>query len=439
MDICGSPRSWSLLVHTSWPLEYALRVFDQIPPIASSPKHQSTQPAYIQIKPTLTGSHILAPTFRAVATACSLAIIGSLVSLAFLLVWRSQPKPPPAHLSESTVLRIHDMASRQPYHMPPDGDGDPGTFAALPFARNPRKQSLFMFWVLFLLIFSAVAYVLSPLWQVTVFSYIAEKRTALSWTLTLILSLVLANIAGGFLQFVFFLVPIIKLTIQWTKWIVFMISVGPTSTFPSAYLQIARVTQYLSHWYFGIPQNQPLPHRVECSTALVSSVVSAASGYHLISSRVARNYTLLLKSAVQGSLNNLFDFYVSLQQTAFLLAPTTYFQGWAWWSTKHILKFTLGELSWTRISWPKLSVMLAPTLIICAYSIYKYNQVIKPPRSILQLALDPIHQKLHQQQISSQRRDVELVEIKRLLQSMDARFADAFGGGPSVQVQEPPS
>lgn len=358
MDICGLPRSWSLLVHTSWPLEYALRVFEQNPSTAYSPK-PTLSPTRIQVKPSLTGFHVLAPPFGVVAIACGLAIVGGLISLAvFLLLWSSRPPPPKpqaAILSESTVLRIYDMASRQPYQMPPDGDGDPGTFPALPFARNPRKQSLFIFWLCFLAIAGAIAYVLSPFWQVAVTSYIAQKHATLSWTFTLILSVVLANIIGQFLQFAFFFVPIIRSAIQWAKWIVIITSVEPAATVYAAYLQVARTAQYLSHRYLGIPLNLPLPERIERSTTLVSTAVSAVGGYHLISSRVARNYTLLLKSIFQVPLS-LCDTYVSLRHAP--IFPTYHFQIWAWWTTKHILRFVLGELSWTTISWQKLSVRL---------------------------------------------------------------------------------
>ncbi|KAJ7355367.1 hypothetical protein DFH08DRAFT_852300 [Mycena albidolilacea] len=422
MDSCDLPRSWLPLL--SWPLEYAVHAFDQSRFTVYSPKHTLTWTAHIQTKPTVTSFYVLSPTLYALATACSLAVIGSLTSLAvFLFIWWSR-HPPPKHvaaLSPSTVLRIHEIASRQPYHMPPDGDGDPGSFAALPFARSPRKQSLFIFWLLFLVIAGILAYVLRPLWHAAVSSYIVEKHATLSWTFTFVLSVVLANICGRFLQFAFFLVPITRSTIQWTEWIVVVIAVKPAVTITDAYLEVARITQYLSHWYLGIPLNLALPGPIDRSSALVSSAVSAVGGYHLISSRVARNYTLILKSMVQGPLN-LFDFYVSLRRSP--LFPTPHFRTWAWWAVKHLLRFTLGELSWTSISYPKVFVLLTPALVICAYRIYKYNQVIMPPRTALQIAVDRIDSRLNRYETSSRRRDVEVADIKRLLQNIDKQFAN---------------
>ncbi|KAJ7634101.1 hypothetical protein DFH06DRAFT_678144 [Mycena polygramma] len=439
MEICGPPHSWSLLGHTSWPLEYALRVFDHsLPHTVYSPKHTSVWPSRIQIKSTPTNFYVLAPNFRVVATACSLAIIGSLIVLGVsVAVWAQYPKPKPqtAALSESTVLRIHDLASRQPYHMPPDDDGDPETFSALPFAENPRKQSLLIFWLVLLLVVGVIAWFLRPLWHVAVSSYVAEKHATLSWGLTLFLSAVMANISGGFLQFAFSLVPIIKSTIHWTKWFAIMISVEPPAAVRSAYWHITRTAQYLSHWYFGIPHDHALPDPLERSATVVSTAVSVVGGYHLISSRIARNYTLLLKSLAQWPLN-LFNLYLSLRKAP-ILAPTNLFQSWGWWAARHLLIFSVGELSLSTISWPKLTVLLAPTLIICAYNIYKYNQVIILPRSALQLAFDSLERKLYRQEISAHRQNIELVEIKRIVQNIDMRFAAALPVA-QAQAQDPP-
>ncbi|KAJ7252705.1 hypothetical protein B0H12DRAFT_1117441 [Mycena haematopus] len=425
MVITRLPHAWSVWVQ-SWAHEYAHSAFDHCQFMANSLKHTSTRPVRIQNMPgpSLTGCHVLASTFPEVATACSLAIIGTLISMAvFLFLWNTQhrpPKPQVAALSESTVLQIYDMASRQPYQMPPDGDGDPGTFPVLPFARNPRKQSVFVFWLLFLVIAGAVAYV-------AVSSFIVEKHATLSWTFALVLSMVLANISGRFLQFAFFLTPIIRSTIQWAHWILVIVAVEPAATANSAYLQVTRITQALSHWYFGIPHNLALPERIERSTTLISSAVSAAAGYHLISSRVARNYTLVLKSIVKESLG-LLDFYVSLRHAPFF--PTHHFQIWSWWTMKHTLRFILGELSWASISYLKLFVLLTPTFIICAYRIYQYNQVIIPP---IQLEFKRLNGRLDRQEVSFRRRDVEVAEIKRILQNIDQRFANfgagGFGGG----------
>ncbi|KAF8216395.1 hypothetical protein K438DRAFT_1953344 [Mycena galopus ATCC 62051] len=415
MDICGPPRVWSSLVRP-WPL---LHAFDQ------SRKDTSTRSDRIRIPgATTTGFHVLAPTFRTVATAYALVAVGALVSLALLFLWRSRhppPKPQIAALSESTVLRIYEIASRQPYQMAPDGDDDPGTFAALPFARNPRKQSLFIFWFLFLLVAGMVVYFLRPFWLAAVSEYMVEKHAKISWTVTVILSVILGMISGRFLQFVFFFVPIIKSTFQWISWIVLTVAVNPAVTASSAYMQVTQISQYLSHWYLGIPFDHALSARAERSTMLVSNAISAAAGYHLISSRVARNYTLILKSLVQGPLD-LFNSYVSLRHAPFL--PTNRFQIWAWWAMRHSLRLSLGELSWASISYPKLSVLLTPALTICAYSIYKYNQAIIPPRSAIQLALNRLHGRLYRQEISSQRRDVEIAEIKRILQNLDHQFAN---------------
>ncbi|KAJ6493657.1 hypothetical protein C8R47DRAFT_416061 [Mycena vitilis] len=428
MEICGPPDSWSLLAHTSWPLEYALRVFElSLPPTVRAPKHTSVWPSRIQIKSTPTNFYVLAPTFRVAATACSLAIIGSLVVLVVCVaIWTQslEPKPQTAALSESTVLRIHDLASRQPFNMPPDDDGDPGTFSALPFAENPRKQNLLIFWLALLLAVGVMAWFLRPVWQVPVSSYVAEKHATLSWGLTLFLSAVMANISGGFLQFAFSLVPITKSTIHWAKWFVIMVSVEPPAAVRSAYWRITRAAQYLLHWYFGIPHDHALPDPLERSATVVSTAVSVLGGYHLISSRIARNYTVLFKSLSQWPLN-LFGLYVSLRQAP-ILAPTNLFQSWGWWAARHLLIFSVGELSLWTISWSKLTVLLTPTLIICAYNIYKYNQVIIPPRSALQLAFDSLERKLYRQEISAHRQNIELVEIKRLVQNIDMRFAAAL-------------
>ncbi|KAJ7043516.1 hypothetical protein C8F04DRAFT_1072339 [Mycena alexandri] len=421
MSVCGFPRPWSLLVH-AWSLEHGLRAFDSNPSVGYSSKHRSTWPPHI--KPTLTELQD-GPTFH-VATACSLAIVVSLVTLvAFLVLWRSQRSPPklqPAVLSEATVLRIHDMASRQPYQMPPDGGGDPGTFAALPFSENPRKQSLFLFWLCFLLVAGAAAYFFSTFWVDAVSTYVTQKYSTLSWIVTLILSVVLANVSGQFLKFMFFLVPAIRSTIQCIHWIGVMMAVRPALAAHTSYLRVTQVAQYLSRWYFGIPVGLPLPERVGRSTVLVSGAVSAVGGYHLISSRVARNYTVLLKALFRGPLN-LFDFYISLRTAQEL--PTTHFQIWAKCAVKHLLRFALGELTWRTVSRPKLFVLVGPTLIICTYIIYRYNQVVVPPRSQLQVALDPIYRKLYQQQILSQRQDIALGEINRILQNIDRQFTNA--------------
>ncbi|KAJ7733241.1 hypothetical protein DFH07DRAFT_845847 [Mycena maculata] len=421
MDVCHPPVFWSPLAHTSrdaWPLEYALRAFVGRWSTASfSLEEASTWPTHIGLKPTLTSFHVTRPALHLVATACSVAIIASLTSLAlFLLVWKFQnppSKPEVAVLSERAVLRIHDMASRQPYPMPPDDGGD-GIFPVLPFAKNPRKQSLFIFW-LFLLVFGCVvAYVLSPLWVIVVSSYVADNHSRLSWTLTLVLSAVLANISVQFLQFVFFVWPPIKSTIQWANWMVF-ISFKSAYTAHSAYLRGIQIAQYLSHRCLGVPLDHPLPRPIDRLAIFIAGVVSAVGGYHLISSRVARNYMLILKSIIQAP-QRLGHIYFSLRQAP--IFPTHHFQNWAWWAAKRILTYILGELSWRSISWPKLFVLLGPTLVVCVYGIYKYNQVIVPPRSSLQLALDPIH--------GEQRRQaIELAEIYRILKNLDQQFANA--------------
>ncbi|KAJ7180563.1 hypothetical protein C8R46DRAFT_1318554 [Mycena filopes] len=417
MNLCHLPRSWTLLVHT-WSLEHALWASHPNPFVGYPPRHTSTWPP--QIKPTMTEFREEPPS-NVVATACSLAIIGGLVTLvASLAFWSSQrpppPKLPPAALSEATVLRIHDMASRQPYpQMPPDDGGDPGTFTALPFSKHPRKQSLFLFWFCFLLLAGAVAYFLSPFWVGAVSTYVTEKYSVLSWIVTIFLSVALANISGQLLQFVFFLLPGIRSAVRCIHYVVLMISVKPASTAHAFYLRLTQIAQYLSRWYLGIPVGIPLPPRVDRSTTLVSGAVSAVGGYRLISSRAARNYTVILKALFRGPLN-LWNLYVSLRFAP--IFPTGHFQHWARWAAKHILRFALGR----TISVSKLFVLLGPTLVICAYIIYRYNQVVIPPRSQLQLALDPIHRQLYQQQILSQRQDIALGEINRVLQNIDRKL-----------------
>ncbi|KAJ7115865.1 hypothetical protein C8R44DRAFT_983814 [Mycena epipterygia] len=417
MEICHLSRPWSFLSHTSldsWPLEYTLRAFIRHPSIDTfSPKHTSQRP-HFELQPTLTTFHTKGPPLRLVATACSLALIGSLISLAvFLLLWTSKIPPTKAPvgaaLSETTVLRIHDMASRQPYLMPPPDGGDDGTFTFLPFADNSRKQSLFMFWLVFLVVAGVAAYYFRPVWLPAVLRHIAEQNNRLSWTGTIFLSVVLAKLTARFLAFAFFLVPVIKSTILWIKWMAITIFVKPATTAHSAHLEVARIAHCISHWYLGIPLNRPLPERVDRSITQVSSVVSVVAGYRLISSRVARNYALIIKSMIQRPLE-VGHIYLSLRHADFL---TNRFQTWGWWATKHILRFSLGELSLRSISWLKLSALTAPSLVICAYAIYKYNQVIVPPRTVLQVALDPIHRELYEQRIGAHKRDVKLAEITR--------------------------
>ncbi|KAJ7504482.1 hypothetical protein B0H11DRAFT_519833 [Mycena galericulata] len=420
MNICGLPLSWPSLIHTSleaWPIEYALPAFVRRPLIASSPPKVAS--THVELKPTLTSFHVLGPTLHLVATACSLAIIVGLTSLALLLLlWSRRPENPTPKpggvLSERAVLRIYEIASRQPYPMPPDDGGGDDTFPALPFANNARKQSLFIFWLFLLVVGCAIAYALSPIWFAVVASFVADKRSRLSWTLTLILSAILANISGQFLRFAFILWAVMKSTIQWAKWMVLMISVEPAVTAHSAYLQVTRIAHYLSHWCFGSPLDQPLPQHIDRSATFMSFVASALGGYHLISSRVVRNYMVILKSIIHGS-RKLGHLYFSWRQAP--IFPTNYFQYWAWWVTKYVLTFSLGELSWTSISWPKLLMLLGPTIILCAHGIYKYNQVIVPPRSHLQLALDPISRE-------QRRQAIELMDVHRLLKNLDHQFAN---------------
>ncbi|KAJ6591672.1 hypothetical protein DFH09DRAFT_1137659 [Mycena vulgaris] len=440
MDICHLHLSRSLIAaHTSlhsWPLENALRAFIGQPYIAHThiaTKHTWPWPMYPELKPTLTSLYAPGPTPRLVATACSVALIGSLVSLAlFLFVWRSAtslPKPERAALSENAILRIHKMASRQPYPMPPDDGGDGATFPALPFARNPRKQSLFIFLLFLLLVAGTAAYFLSPFWLGAVSRHVSEQHNKVSWALTVVLSTILVNISDRFLQFAFFLVPPIRSIIQASIWMVVTVLFKPAATAHSAHLQSARIAHYLSHRCFGIPLNRPLPARVDRSTTLVSSAVSAVGGYRLVSSRVARNYMLILKAMVQEPLE-LVQIYSSVKDAR--LFPTNIFQSWAWWATKHLLTFILGELSWRSISRPKLFVLLAPTLSICSYGIYKYNQVTVPPRSYLQLSLDPIHHELQRQAVeqADMKRilHVEQTDMKRILQRLDQLFANLDQG-----------
>ncbi|KAJ7224358.1 hypothetical protein GGX14DRAFT_425346 [Mycena pura] len=302
------------------------------------------------------------------------------------------------------------MASRQPYRMPLDGGGDPETFPALPFAGSPRKQSLFICWLFFLLAAAAVAYVLSPFWVVVLSSLLVQKRNSLQWILILLMSAALMNISAPFLQFVFVLAAILRASVKWTRWILFELLSKPVTTTNAAYLQISHITHYFAHQLFGIQSSDhPFHRRLEQCVALASSTMSAAGGYHLINSRVARNYTVILKSGFEG-LVQIFDLCASLRHTSFL--PTSYFQSWAWWATAHILEFALGGLSWQWTSWSKLFVLLGPTLLVCLYQIYQYIQVIVPPRSKLDIAVDSIRQT---QQMLFQRQAVEQAEWNRLL------------------------
>ncbi|KAK7030702.1 hypothetical protein R3P38DRAFT_868834 [Favolaschia claudopus] len=414
----------------------ALHIFDLSRFTSISPKH-TTWPTAVRDEPTPTYPARVIATISTVAISCSLlTIIGVLSLTVLLLTWRPRtpkPHPAPAALSEATVLRIYDLASRQPYPMPPDDDGDPDTIPVLPFARNPRKQSLFLFWLLFLLIAGAVAHVLAPLWQPALTTYIVEKHATLSWTFTFFLSAILVNISGQFLQFIFALIPITKGFIEWVTWTVFVMAIQPSVTAYSTYMYVRRATEYLSRWYFAIPLDQIMPERTGRSAAIVSSAFSAVGGYRLASSRVARNYALVLKSMVQGPLD-LFNVYVSLKDVP--IFPTSHFQTWARWSMAHVLRFTLGELTWTTVSYRKLFVLVFPSLVICAYHIYKYNQVIVPPRSALQVAFDRLHSRLYKHEIASQRRDVEVAEIKLLLKGLDAKFTNFSTMGRSAGSAE---
>ncbi|KAJ7449619.1 hypothetical protein FB451DRAFT_1287476 [Mycena latifolia] len=436
MDICYFPLSWSFAARTSldsWPpLENVFRAFIGHTSIGSfQPKRTWTTPIHIDLTPTLTSLHDPCPTLRLVATACTITIIGSLVSLAvFLFVWRSVNSPTKAEraiLSETAILRIHEMASRQPYPMPPDDGGGDGTLPALPFAQNPRRQSLFIFWIFFLLVAGAATYFLSPFWTIPVSRHIAQQHNKLAWTLALVLSVVFANIADRFCQFAFFLVPPVRSAIQAAIWVAITLFFKPAATAHSASVQVTRMANYLSHWYLGIPLGRPLPERVHRSSTFLSSAVTAVGGYHLVSGRVARNYMLILKLMVQEA-RRLVHLYFSLQDAPI---PTTHFRSWAWWGTKHILTFILGELSWRSISWSRLSILLGPTLTICSYNIYKYNQNIVPPRSHLQLALDPIRHEL-------QRQAVGQADLKRLLQKLDQRLANADLGSKVGAVDSLP-
>jgi hypothetical protein len=326
------------------------------------------------------------------------------MSLTVRVLWRttgSSQKPERAVLSEETVLRIHEMASHQPYPMPPDGGGG-GTFSGLPFDQN-HKKSLFIFWLFFLAIAGAAAYYLSPFWLDVVSRHVTDQHSRLSWALTFVLSAVLANMSDRFLQFVFFLVPPIRSFIQGATWMLVTLYLKPATTAHSAYGQVMKMANRLSHWCFGIPLPLLLPARVDRSTTLMANAVSVVSGYHLINSRIARNYMLILKSLVQEPLH-LRHAYFALRDAP--IFPTIYFQSWTWWAMNHILRFILGELSWRSISWlklfvrhsyfvsrilPKLTplkVLLAPTAIIWSYSIYKYNRVVRPLRSLDALPLD---------------------------------------------------
>jgi hypothetical protein len=46
-----------------------------------------------------------------------------------------------------------------------------------------------------------------------------------------------------------------------------------------------------------------------------------------------------------------------------------------------------------------------------------------PPRTALQIAVDRIDSRLNRYETSSRRRDVEVADIKRLLQNIDKQFA----------------
>ncbi|KAJ7077846.1 hypothetical protein B0H15DRAFT_555940 [Mycena belliarum] len=422
MDICGPPLPRAFMSgHTSksWALESALRaLIRQRPTFPEGHAWTQSMHSDSDLKPTLTSLHDPGPTLRAVATAYSIAIIVSLVAL--LLIWKCASSPTEskdAALSEATILRIHEIASRQPYPGPPDDeDGEPGTFPALPFFQNPRRQGLFIFWLFFLLVTGAAAYLLSPFWAPPVSRHITEQHNKLAWMLTLCLSVVLANISDRFCHFAFFLVPPVKLTIHAAAWIVVTLVFEPVVFGHSASLQIRRIARYLAHLYLRIPLDFPLPTPVDRLTTLVSGAVSALGGYHLISSRVARNYMFISKSLISQATQKLVHTQTSLGEAAI---PTIYYQSWARWVTRYLLNFILarGQLSWNKVSWLKLSVLLGPALILCSYNIYKYNQIVVRPRSQLQLALDPIHQELRRQAVGQ-------ADVKRLLQKLDKRFRD---------------
>ncbi|KAJ7155507.1 hypothetical protein C8R43DRAFT_1000192 [Mycena crocata] len=201
--------------------------------------------------------------------------------------------------------------------------------------------------------------------------------------------------------------------------------VKPATTAQAVHVQATRSANFLSHWYFGIPHNDPLPAGIDRSNTVISTLVTALGGYHLLSSRVARSYMVILKSILHGFLD-VGQIYVALRHAP--ISPTIRFQNWAWWATKHILKFILGDSGSTSTSWLKLFVLVTPMLVVWIYCIYKYNQVTTPPRSWLQVALDPIHNDLYHQQIWSQRQAVELVEMKRILLKLDQRLATANQG-----------
>ncbi|KAJ7672667.1 hypothetical protein B0H17DRAFT_1084176 [Mycena rosella] len=400
MATCHLPLSWSLIAaHTSlasWPLENALRAFIGHPSIASFPPKQTwAGPTGLQLMPTLTSLHDPGPTLRLVATAWSAVIIASLVC-------KPPTKPEGAVLSETTILRIHEMASRQPYPMPPDDGGDEGAILALPFAQNPRKQSLFIFWLFLLLVAGAAAYFFSPLWMAVVSRHIAEQHGKLSWAVILISSTILANISDPFCQFGFFLWSAIRLSIETAIWTAVTLLFKPVATAHSASQQVMRIAHYLSRWYLRIPLDLPLPQDVDRSTTLMSSAVSVVGGYHLIGGRVARTYMLVLKSMVEQPVK-LVHLYSSLRDAYAPIVPTHHFQSWAWWAIKHILAFMLGELSWRSISWSKLFII--------------------PPRSHLQLAIDPI-------QREQRRQAVEQADIKRLVQKLVANAG--LGSGTSA-------
>ncbi|KAJ7623296.1 hypothetical protein FB45DRAFT_925195, partial [Roridomyces roridus] len=372
-----------------WPLEFLLLGF---PPQSNVRKDASfyAWPSHAFLEPTSTSFHVPRPTFHLVAISCSATFVAGLLACALLLrkLNRYLHKPAPAVLSKETIRRIHKTAFRAPFLIPDDDGGGDDTFPALPFAKDPIKQSLFIFWLFVLAIGCLLLYILRAYWVPALYKRVASEHRRLSWTLTLILSAVLANLSAQFMRFIFFIWPIFHSALMTAQWAVFTLCLDPPF---AAHLRVTRV---------------PLPRLVDRSAALVSSTISALCGYRLISSRVARIYMLALKSL-------LVEFPQRVARTYATVAKTSSFpMSWGWWLTSQILVFVLrGDSSWTR---PKLVTLVGPSLLVCGHALYKYNRVVVPPRTALQLALEPILQ-------TQRRLAVETAEIHRILIKMERR------------------
>ncbi|KAJ6621383.1 hypothetical protein B0H10DRAFT_1003992 [Mycena sp. CBHHK59/15] len=240
----------------------------------------------------------------------------------------------------------------------------------------------------------------------------------MAWASAFIVAYVLVRISDQLHAIGRFSLSVTLSLLKWAKWAVIAMSVNPVATARAAYLQGTQILLYLAHWYSKIPINQPLPARIDRSITVTSVALSALCGYHLVTSRVSRMYMLNLKAAIQG-LKALGQVYIVMRHAP--IFPTNHFQSWAWWAMKFLLRFILGDFTWSSISWDKLFVMLAPTAV---FRIYRYLQVIPPPpRTALQLALDPIERKLSQQQIWSQQQSAVLVELHHVLRKLDMRLA----------------